>query len=265
MPHDLELAEHYQKYFYTVSANTQELKKLAYQLRYKVYIEDCQYNTKYNHSTYNAVEQIERDEYDDDALHALLFHKPTNQAIGNIRLIPYKPEQFDMLPLEKHGNLELFDEIDRVDVLRTRQGGEVSRVCLLKSFRQRRFDQIYLSGTTCEVEEIKSDRRYPINYLPLCLCLMALQYKYQAGLSYSLAMMEKPLATLIRHYGIQYRQIGPFREYYGRRAPFLISRQGTYDNLLPGVRKLFETISEELSCDAPAAISSAAQTVGNGA
>ncbi len=247
MLHDLELAEHYKKYFYTVNANTPELRKLAYQLRYKVYIEDCQFNTKYKHSTYNALEKIECDEYDDDALHALLFHKPTNQAIGNIRLIPYKPEQFDMLPLEKHGNLDLFDEIDRVDVLRSRQGGEVSRVCLLKSFRQRRFDQIYLSGLS--VEEVTDERRFPINYLPLCLCLMALQYKYQAGLSYSLAMMEKPLATLIRHYGIQHRQIGPFSEYYGRRAPFLISRQETYDNLLPGVRKLYEIICLELSND----------------
>lgn len=44
MLHDLELAEHYQKYFYTVSANTPELRKIAYQLRYKVYIEDCHFN-----------------------------------------------------------------------------------------------------------------------------------------------------------------------------------------------------------------------------
>ncbi len=252
MLHDLELAEHYQKYFYAVSANTPELRKLAYQLRYKVYIEDCQFNTKYNHSTYNTSAKIEWDEYDDDAMHALLFHKPTNQAIGNIRLIPYNPQRLDLLPLEKHVNLKINHGVDSAEILRSRKTGEISRMCLLKSFRQRRFDQIYLSGASGEVEEMNCDRRFPINYLAMCLSLMSINMLFEANLQYSVAMMEKPLSALIRHYGIQHEQVGPFTEYFGRRAPFLIYSQETYDNLLPGILKLYKTIRTELNCDAMA-------------
>jgi len=247
MLHDLELAEHYQKYFYTVSANTPELRKLAYQLRYKVF-EECQFNIKYNVSTFDASEKIERDEYDDEALHALLFHRPTNQAIGNIRLIPYKPERFDLLPLEKHEGLQINADLNRRDILRSGKTGEISRLGLLKSFRQRRFDQVYLAGTSETVEEIKCDRRFPINYLALCLSLMSINLMFEANLQYSVAMMEKPLSALIRHYGIQYKQIGPFTEYFGHRAPFLIYPQATYDNLLPGILKLYKTIRAELNC-----------------
>ncbi len=247
MLHDLELAEHYQKYFYTVSANTPELRKIAYQLRYKVYIEDCHFNI----DSYDASEKTERDEFDDYALHALLFHKPTNQAIGNIRLIPYNSDWFDLLPLEKHVKLHINSDMDRRDILRSSNTGEISRMCLLKTFRQRRFDQIFLSGSANAVADSGCDRRFPVNYLAMCLSLMSINLLFEADLKYSVAMMENPLSTLIRHYGIQFRQVGPFTEYCGRLAPFLIYPQATYDNLLPGIRKLYKIIRAELNCDAP--------------
>ena len=248
MQHDLELAEHYQKYFYTVSANTPELKRLAYHLRYKVFIEERGYRI----GNCNSVDKTEQDEYDEHSLHGLIFHRPTNRAIGYIRLIPINLKGAKILPIEKCGKILFNHDVLSKTQLRSPKIGEISRMCLLNSFRQRRFDKIYLSGTTCEVEEINSDRRFPINYLALCLSLISINLLFHADLSYSLAMMEKPLAGLIRHYGIQYEQVGPYTDYCGRRAPFLIYPQATYDNLLPGIIKLYKIIRAELNCDAMA-------------
>ena len=179
-------------------------------------------------------------------MHALLFHKPTNQAIGYIRLIPYNRQRFELLPLEKYGKTQINDDINLLETLRTSKTGEISRMCLLSSFRQRRFDQIYLTGTPDN--EILTERRFPINYLAMCLSLMSINLMFQADLEHAVAMMEKPLAILIRNYGIQHKQIGSFVNYCGHRAPYLIFPQLTYDHLNEDVLNLYKTIQEELNC-----------------
>ena len=244
MLNDLEYAKHYHKYFYTVKADTPELRKIGYQLRYKVFIEEC----KYNFNTYNSKDKIERDEYDDDALHTLLFHKPTNLAIGYVRLIPYS-QRLELLPMEKYGKIHINDGINLVDTLRSKKTGEVSRMCLLSSFRQRRFDHAFLAGGL-ELEDLPDDRRFPINYLALCLTLIGTNLLFEADLDCSVAFMERQLASLIRKFGIQHRQIGEFIDYCGHRAPYLIFPQKTYDHLTPEVLLLYKQIREELESSA---------------
>jgi N-acyl amino acid synthase of PEP-CTERM/exosortase system len=239
---ELEMARHYQKYFFTVKADSPELRKIAYQLRYKVYIEECMFDIH----TYDDKDKIERDEYDDDSLHALLFHKPTNQAIGYIRLIPYNQERFELLPLEKYGKIQINDDINLSESLRSNRIGEISRMCLLSSFRQRRFDQIYLTGSETDTENF-NERRFPINYLALCLSFMSINLVFEANLDHAVAMMEKPLAMLIKKYGIQHRQLGKFIEYCGYRAPFLILPQQTYNYLTPEMLELYKVIRAELA------------------
>ena len=244
MLNDLEFAKHYHKYFYTVKADTPELWNIGYQLRYKVYIEEC----KFNINTYNDEDKIERDEYDEDALHALLFHKPTEKPIGYVRLIPFNPHRFELLPLEKNGKIQIYDDIDLVDTLRSKKTGEVSRMCLLSSFRQRRFDQIYLTGGL-GIED-QPDRRFPINYLPMCLALIGTNLLFEANLEFSVALMERQLALLVRKIGIKHKQIGTFIDYCGNRAPYLIYTQQTYDHLNSEVLQLYKQIREELECSA---------------
>ena len=81
----MDLLEHYQEFFYVTRADTPELLDQAFKLRYEVYIKDFGY--KFDNPY--AIKKIEKDSYDEQSHHSLIFHKPTNMPIGHIRLIPY--------------------------------------------------------------------------------------------------------------------------------------------------------------------------------
>lgn len=234
------LINHYRKYFFVVPANTPELLNIAYHLRYKVYIEECGY-----HIGKNDFNEIEKDEYDDYSFHSLLFHRPSQEAIGYVRLIPNNKNSMDALPMEKYCK-NLFIHPYSHETLHTSQTGEISRMALISKFRRRSNDTSVYGGTIHEENE-GVHSRFTINYLPACLSFMSINLMTIANLNYSVAMMEKPLAILIKRIGIQHKQIGEFVKYHGLRAPFMIFPKETYDHLTPELKGLYDVINEELS------------------
>ncbi len=240
MPDAEELVNHYKRYFYTVRANTSQHLKQAYQLRYKVFIEEC----KYNIGDYNDTEKTEMDEYDEYSMHGLLFHKPTNKLIGYIRLIPYNKAFFNALPFEDYANHSIDSSSLSTDQLRSERIGEISRMCLLPSFRRRKFEQTYLHVP--DKKDQFTERRFPINYLPMCLSFISINLMHQGNLDSSVAMMEKPLSVLIKQYGVRHKQIGKFIDYCGNRAPFMILPNETYHALPMEVLGLYKVIGKEL-------------------
>ena len=236
------LINHYRKYFCVVRADSPELRNLAYHLRYKVYIEECGYQIGKNDT-----EKIEKDDYDDYSLHSLLFHTPSKQAIGYVRLIPFDKDNFDVLPLEKYCK-KSFKESTSLATLRTPETGEISRMALLPSFRRRVNDTSIQGGDLYE-QNTGIHSRFPINYLPICLSLMSINLMYSANLTYSVAMMDERLALLIKRFGIKHEQIGEFVDYHGLRAPYMIFPQETYDFLKPEYQELFNLIHDEFNSE----------------
>ncbi len=235
------MLQHYQKYFYAVHANTPELKTIAYKLRYKIYAEE------YGEEVFNTGKnlKIEMDEYDDEACHCLLFHKPTHTPIGYIRLVPYNERSKRQLPIEHICNDGFDTNIISLAELRSKETGEVSRMAIESSFRRRAYDVSFQlrdkssSGT--------NNRRMKINYLPLCLALMGVLSCQETKLTFSVALMEPKLAKLLKMFGIQLKQIGSVIEFHGQRAPFVLYPQSSYDSLRPGFRELCAQIKEELN------------------
>ena len=235
------MLQHYQKYFYAVHANTPELKTLAYKLRYKIYAEE------YGENVFKTGKdlKIEMDEYDDEACHCLLFHKPTHTPIGYIRLVPYNELSKRRLPIE-HICHDSFDHnIISLAELRSKETGEVSRMAIESSFRRRAYDVSFQLRD--KSNSVGNNRRMKINYLPLCLALMGVLSCQESKLSYSVALMEPKLAKLLKMFGIQLRQIGSAIEFHGQRAPFVLYPQSSYDHLRPGFRELCSQIREELN------------------
>lgn len=229
------MIDHYKKYFYAVYANTVELKAQAFQLRHQVYIKE--YGDKVFKSGINT------DEYDDDALHALIFHRPTKRAIGCIRVIPYNEESKKNLPLDLVCNEFNEDLISKSD-LRSRGTGEVTRMAIDSDFRRRAYDVSY------EMEDTKKtsvdSRRVKINYLPLCLTLMASHLSNEAELSKTLALMEPRLAKLLKMFNIQLTQVGDIVDFYGKRAPYKFNNENLFERLRPKFQELYTLIGKEL-------------------
>jgi N-acyl amino acid synthase of PEP-CTERM/exosortase system len=238
---DLNLVSHYKKYFRMLKATSPEMKKIAFNIRYRVYFEEQ------NMIAANALdtERLETDLWDACSIHTLLYHKPSSQPIGNVRLIPLDASPTKTLPLEEHYP-NPFD-FSRAPVCDIRSGktGEVSRMLLLSSFRRRKSDQNY-DLESGELSEYQREKRFPINYLPVCLIFATAILMLEEKLDYGVGLMEPRLARLLMRFGVGLNRIGEATDYFGPRAPYLIFPESIYKNLSPDYQALYDAIQSEL-------------------
>lgn len=239
-----EIGNHYSRYFRMINVNTKELKTIAYKLRYSVFHDEFGYYNLGNRLNNN----MEIDEYDDYSLHSLLFHRPSNQAIGYIRLIPQTEKYRKPLPIKKYCGEPFSLNNNYMDKMNGTNIGELSRMAIISSFRKRPFDSYDLEQDNNQFKNIVcSDKRYPINYLPMCLILASMHFTFKENMEYVFAMIEPRFAILLRHFGIQFEQIGQSVECFGLRAPYVFYREKTYRNLTPEFHSLFDKIGEDLN------------------
>ncbi|MGZ8094869.1 MAG: PEP-CTERM/exosortase system-associated acyltransferase [Methylosarcina sp.] len=236
----MDITSHYQKYFYTVKATTSELQKLAYNLRYQVYYEEQKMI-----SSQQVVNHTETDIWDPYSIHCLQFHKPSNQPIGNVRLIPLDTSSTHTLPIEEHYKKAFNFQDMPINDLRQGKTGEISRMAIISSFRRRASDSAYALETDINSDE-RGEKRFSINYMPMCLAFTAIILMMEAKLDYGTALMEPRLARLLARFGIDLKQIGEPMEYFGLRAPYLIFPEATYQNLSTNYKALFDLIKQEL-------------------
>ncbi len=212
-----DIGNHYSKYFQMVNVNTQELKTIAYKLRHSVFHEEYGYYELGN----SHYKNMEIDEYDEYSLHSLLFHKPSNQAIGYIRLIPQIKKHCNQLPIEKYYGKPFDFSATRVNKVERANIGEISRMAIMSSFRRRLSDNYRIDQEPVKQAEniVHPNQRYPINYLPMCLMSATMHFAFKENMEYGLAMVEPKLAILLRRLGVQFDQIGKPFECFGTRVP----------------------------------------------
>ncbi len=81
-PLELDLLARHDLYFENRMADTPELVELAHALRYQVYVTERKFEDADQHAG-----GLEIDEFDSHSAHGILFHRPTGDAIGTVRLI----------------------------------------------------------------------------------------------------------------------------------------------------------------------------------
>ncbi len=173
-----------------VDQDDRDLLRQAYRLRYQVYCVERQFLTGQN--------GVERDEYDDFALHAIMRWRHTGQVVGTVRLIlPRTPAGGDDFPLQHVCDPAVLRGLPRATI------GEVSRFALAKqSMKQVR----RMSATTCSL-------------LRLALIQGAVWLSSEAGHTHWLAVMEPTLLRLLRATGLHFVPLGPMVDYHGIRQP----------------------------------------------
>ena len=235
-----DIKSHYLKYFYTLKASTSELREQAYKIRYQVYFEEQKMI-----SSQHVGDSFETDDWDADAIHSLLFYRSSNQPIGNIRLISLGNNGNKILPIEQHYNKAFNFSATHISHIRDGKTGEISRMAILSSFRRRAADQNDLFGIGKNNKEM-GIRRFPINYMPMCLTFAAINLMIEQRLDYGVALMESRLAKLICRYGVILKQVGQPIDFFGLRAPYLIFPEATQQHLVDDYRGLFDIIGQEL-------------------
>lgn len=207
----------FEEHFEVFLADTDESRRIHYNIRYQVYCEEMGFENKEDFPN-----KEERDEYDDHSRHFIVRHKHTCAWVGAMRLILKKDSP---LPLEKNCTLNQTIE-NPVDC----KSVELSRLCLIKEIRRRSTDNEPPLGISSEesVQTIYHDtdkvrlfhkhRKNP--NIIWGLLHAATDYGRQNNIKHCFFLTTNALARVLRKGGLTMHTIGSPYFHKGERFPF---------------------------------------------
>ena len=177
-----------------IIANTEESKKIHFNLRYQIYCLEKGYE-----EVCKFPDGLEKDEYDDRSVHFLIRHRSDHQWVGTFRLII---NEFENLPIYKRVHIPNIHQVDQGKTVI-----EFSRLAIIRPFQK----HIRKSKNDADVTE-------------LCIVFNAIsagiEYARQYG-SHKIYFLCRPsLAKIIRKMGILCPQIGDKTQFRGVRFPY---------------------------------------------
>jgi N-acyl amino acid synthase of PEP-CTERM/exosortase system len=204
VPQYTDAAEAYGKYFNVVLADTPELMRQVYRLRYQVYCVERQFESPVHH-------ERETDEYDSHSIHVALIHRFSGEVCGCARVIVSVGDGDSSLPISR-----LISNSGLAALARLPQVGEVSRWAVSKAFRRR-------SGE-CECPDVNSrldpgGQRRVLPHITLGLMLGVAMVSKSYGISHLSAVVSPALLRILGSFGMDFLALGPVIDYHGKRQP----------------------------------------------
>jgi N-acyl amino acid synthase of PEP-CTERM/exosortase system len=193
-------------YLTVIQANSKELLDSAFRLRFQVY---CRERGFENAAAFP--DGRERDDDDARSLHFLVLHRPTNSAIGTVRLILPRVG-IDLPVLRLVGS-----EYQRRAHLPRETTAEVSRFAVPKAFGKRLLGDLWHGNGHPSITE--SGPRPMLSLLTFGLIRAVVMMSLAGGITHIVAMMEPALLRLLRPFGIEFHPIGKPVEHHGLRQP----------------------------------------------
>lgn len=239
-------AQIFQKYFSVKLADTDALRQIVYNIRYRVYCEEFQYE-----SINSFPDNMEFDEYDEHSMHCLIIHKSSKIPAACVRLVPAislnnKPLQpFERLPFEKYCT----DSIDKhfvqqLNIVRQTQC-EISRLAVDRIFRKRSGELLTRFGDVNL--EFSGEEQRTFLLLAVAAFLAATALTDLTEKTDVFAMMEPFLPRLLKRSGILFQRAGKDTDYHGIRAPYFVSTRSVLDTMRPELKELYHWIHQQIS------------------
>ena len=201
-----DLLARYNSYFRSQLADTPDLLRTALAIRYQVYCLERKFEKADEHG-----DCLESDDFDAAAIHSLVIHKPSCEAIGTARLILPRYAEGE-LPIEHLLRQNGFRAGDHFPVATS---AEVSRFSISNQFRRRRGDNGISEGGVGEARYSECRGALP------CLGLIReiIRQSYALGLTHWAAVMEPKLLRMLAAIGFHFTPVGPLVSYHGLRQP----------------------------------------------
>jgi N-acyl amino acid synthase of PEP-CTERM/exosortase system len=203
-----DLLARYDTYFYAQTANTPGLIKTALAIRYQVYCLERKFEDRQQH-----VDHLESDAFDRKAIHSLIFHRPTAEAIGTARLILPGAEA-EALPVQQ---LLRANNLVAGHYFPAAKTAEVSRFAISNEFRRRRSDGQPAFSPDQKLRLVESERRSNLPCLGLIQAL--LRRSVARGITHWAAVMEPKLLRMLAGMGVHFTPVGPLVSHHGWRQP----------------------------------------------
>ncbi len=216
----------FNQYFEMVPALSDELKNEVYKLRFQVYCNETHFEDPLQHPG-----EMEYDEFDEISIHYLVRHRKTNTFAATTRLIlPDHNNPDKLFPIEIHSKIDNHDLLNKIP---RNKLAEVSRFCVSKEFKRRKYDkEDSLTGIhDNSIALISEDERRTFPHITIALIACQIRISKEHDIHYWFAVMEPALLRFLSTLGIRFTSIGPITEYHGKRKPGVIK----VSDLLNGV------------------------------
>jgi len=205
---ELSLLARHDVFFETRVADCPALIEAAHALRYQVYCVERKFEDAQEHFG-----GLETDQYDAAAIQGVLFHRPSEQAIGTVRIIQPASCGQDGLPIAQllgENNIDLAKFVHIPDAV------EVSRFAISKEFRRRWTDErVIADGRPLTRLETARQANLPC----LSLIQFLLRQCVEQNVLYWTAVMEGTFLRMLARMGIHFTSIGPVVFHHGYRQP----------------------------------------------
>lgn len=235
------LAEKFLQYFQVGLASSAEDKRAVFEVRFRVYCDEFQYEPEENFP-----DKAEYDEYDERSLHCLIRHRRSGMAAGCVRLVPTTGDVDDLLPYEKY----CAESIDTafVDKLKIRRANtcEISRLAVDGAFRRRSGEAATRFGEVDAMDCSAAEKR-AFSLIAIAGFLASTALTELSGRNDVFAMMEPFLPRLMKRSGIVFERAGKTINYHGDRALYYIKTQSAVDNMAPELKTLYQAIHQQMA------------------
>ncbi|MCF6251997.1 MAG: PEP-CTERM/exosortase system-associated acyltransferase [Methylococcaceae bacterium] len=236
------VVQSFKEYFVVEFAKSEEQKRKAYGIRYRVYCDEFKYESADQYPDHE-----EKDEADDYSLHCIIIHKKTMRPAACVRLIPaFKNNGEEIqLPFEQHCP----ESLDRafIDNLNLKRESvcELSRLAVDHLFRRRPSEEFTRYGEFESFQFSKHERR-TFSLISVANFLAAIALTELSEKPNVFAMMEPFLPRLLKRSGIYFQKVGVDVDYRGIRAPYLMQKEFTLEHMQGDVKELYFWILEQI-------------------
>ena len=224
-----------------VKAETEEMVRETYRLRYNIYCLERGFEKSEDNTN-----GLEIDEYDVRSKHALIRHCQSNTAIGSVRLILSDKSNIKQLfPIEHYCGKKIDFNLLKHFLVPRHRIAEISRFGITKEFKRRAHEASTYSGASDFVSyedgnATMDKRESPYIILGLIALAFSLSKKY--GITHWYAVMEPTLDRLLRRFGIKFIKLGPTMEYHGLRQPMFASVHALLEEIYLVKKNLWDFI-----------------------
>jgi N-acyl amino acid synthase of PEP-CTERM/exosortase system len=235
LPKRRDLGESFRRLFELTPALDAACRDQVFRIRHDVYCRDLGWEPV-------RADGRETDEFDRHSFHCLLRRRDTCEPVGCARLILARPENPDYpLPFEVSCKRVLDRSIADPARMPRHTLGEVSRLAVLNSFRQRKGESsAAVTLTDDDFGGNGPNPRFP--FIPVSLYLGAAAIARRFGIENVFVLTEPRLANHFARIGFDIRSVGGAIEHRGTRVPSLLSSSKVVAGLRPTIRPLYVVI-----------------------
>ena len=233
------LTENFLRFFYAEIADSPDSLREVFELRYRVYCEEFQYE-----SAYAFPDCLETDAFDQQSISCLIRHRASGRPAGCVRLV--QAEEDLELPLEHYCGDSIFEDFR--SVLASERDGvcEISRLAVNSDFRRRPRERMSRFGQTARFENsLEEQRTFPL--IAVAAFLAAAAVSELTDRTRVFAMMEPFLPRMLKHSGIPMQPAGAEVDYHGLRAAYFTTTEAALAGLNHELLLLYMAIRDSLA------------------